>query len=227
MKARKKKNKKSCFWFQKEWKSWDHIAFLQESWWLPTPHHTWWAEGVGWGFHSTPRFLSKPSQGHLSFTSRSVCKDLWRLARKLLLTAWPSSNAVDMPSSGNGEKLKRLSLTPTLHHEAGTLAGLGSRTCHSYVLWRKAFLPSSTYLPSEIFLDVRFVEEFFGHGGIGKGLGRIKSFQTWLPARNLYRDQTLESTWILAPSSSPPKPRSLPSLLFLPAPPFSQRVHAQ
>ena len=63
------------------------------------------------------------------------------------------------------------------------------------------------------------MEEFFGRGGIGKGLGRIKSFQTWLPARNLYRDQTLESTWILAPSSSPPKPPSLPSSLFFPLPP--------
>lgn len=70
------------------------------------------------------------------------------------------------------------------------------------------------------------MEEFFGRGGIGEGLGRrIKSFQTWLPARNLYRDQTLR---VYMDSSSfliPPKP--LPYPLCFSSPQFSQRVHAQ
>lgn len=112
-----------------------------------------------------------------------------KLAKKLLLSARPRSNAAEMSSSSNGEKLKRLPFTLTLCQEAGTLAGLELRTPHFCVLWRKAFVPLSIYLLSDIFSSVRFVEEFFGHGGMAEGTGRkTKSFQTPLPLQVIYTE---------------------------------------
>lgn len=66
-----------------------------------------------------------------------------------------------MPKSSNGEKLKRLPFVLAPGHEAGTLEGLGLRTCHFCVLWRKASVPLAIYLPSEIFSNIGFMEEFF------------------------------------------------------------------
>lgn len=50
-------------------------------------------------------------------------------------------------------------------------------------------MPLAIYLPSEIFSNIGFMEEFFGNGGTGESMGKKKkTFQIPLPLQVIHTE---------------------------------------